>query len=52
MRAPSMVGAQEGLVKLIQEKTTEIGNNSLIRYHCLNEQENQLNYIKLNYIKL
>ena len=31
--APSMCGSQQGLVKLLQNETSKVGNNSIMQFH-------------------
>ena len=37
--APSMCGSRQGLVKLLQNETSKVGNNSVMQFHCVLHQE-------------
>ena len=37
--APSMCGSRQGLVKLLQNKASKLGNNSVMQFHCVLHQE-------------
>ncbi|VEN48298.1 unnamed protein product [Callosobruchus maculatus] len=38
--APAIVGKHEGLVKLIENEASKVGNTSLLNFHCIIHQEN------------
>ncbi|XP_063989608.1 general transcription factor II-I repeat domain-containing protein 2-like [Diachasmimorpha longicaudata] len=38
--APAMVGKHEGLVKLIEKEACNVGNMSMLNFHCIIHQEN------------
>ena len=38
--APAMVGKHQGLVKLIENETSKVGNTSMLNFHCFVHQEN------------
>ena len=37
--APSMCLSGQGLVKLLQNETSKVGNNSVMQFHCVLHQE-------------
>ena len=37
--APSMCGSRQGLVKLLKNETSKVGNNSVMQFHCVLHQE-------------
>ena len=37
--ASSMCGSRQGLVKLMQNETSKVGNNSVMQFHCVLHQE-------------
>ena len=37
--APSMCGIRQGLVKLLQNEASKVGNNSVMQFHCVLHQE-------------
>ena len=37
--APSMCGLRQGLVKLLQNEASKVGNNSVMQFHCVLHQE-------------
>ena len=38
--APSMIGRRQGLGNLLQLKANKVGNDSVMRFHCIIHQEN------------
>ena len=40
MCAPSMIGRRQGLGNLLQLEANKVGNDSVMRFHCIIHQEN------------
>ncbi|XP_023228312.1 general transcription factor II-I repeat domain-containing protein 2-like [Centruroides sculpturatus] len=49
--APAMVGKHEGLVKLIENEASKVGNTSMLNFHCIVHQENLCsNSLKMDHV--